>query len=333
MKFGTGLSLQHPLGVDLWEQLTGGVERAKRAEAMGFDFIGTGQHYVAQPYQMLQPFPVLAFLAPQVKMRLVATIIVPLQNPVDLAEQIATLDVLSRGRITLDAALGYRDEEYHAFGIPRRVRAQRMEETLKLLPELWTKDQVTFHGSQFHLDRSPTGLKPVQRPHPPIWVAATSDPAIQRAGRLGLPWAVAPAEAMSNIIRHLPMYEKALKEAGHPKPKEFIMIRGFCVRERRAEAWELAEKYLGAKFATYSRWGQDRAVTDEKPFAGQSFQELASEHFIIGDPDDCMRGLERLVALGATHTHLYTQWPGVPVEQEDETLRVFGAKIQPAFKG
>ncbi len=333
MHFGIGMGLQQPAGEDLRKHLSEGLDRLKRAEQMGFDYTGAGQHYLAYPYQMLQPFPVLALIAAETKMRLHATIVVPLQQPVGLAEDIATLDVISGGRMTLCAALGYRDEEYAGFGVERRTRVGRLEETLSILIQLWTKDEVTFHGKYFNLEHARPGIKPVQRPHPPILIATNSDAGVRRAGASGYPWYVAPAQPLSAITRQMLLYDEAGKAAGRAKPKEFAMSRGFCVRERREDAWKLAEKYLGAKFATYTRWGHDRTIPGETAFTSQGFKELAEGRFIIGTPDDCLREMERYAELGVSHMHLWMEWPGMPSEEAEKTMQLFGKKVRPVLKG
>ncbi len=100
---------------------------------MGFELVYQGQHYLTRPYQQLQAMPLLARLSAEAEgMEMVATQLVPVHHPVDLAERVATMDVITGGRFVLSAALGYRDEEYQAFGVDRRRRVSRFMECLEV---------------------------------------------------------------------------------------------------------------------------------------------------------------------------------------------------------
>ena len=126
-------------------------------------------------------------------MEVAATVIlVPLHNPVELAESVATMDAICDGRFIFGVGLGYREEEYIAFGVRRQERVGRLIEALDIMKLLWAEDQVEYHGKYYQVPLIQSTYRTVQKPHPPIWVAANHDLAIQRAGRLGLPWLVNP---------------------------------------------------------------------------------------------------------------------------------------------
>src|SRR5258708_27319549 len=117
-------------------------------------------------------------------MRIITGIfLVSVQKPLDIAEQLATLDVMSGGRLVFGAGLGYRDVEFKAFGTTVHERVQRLEENLLAIKRLWTEDDVSMKGSHFELDRATVSLKPVQKPHPPICLGANADAAARGAGR------------------------------------------------------------------------------------------------------------------------------------------------------
>ncbi len=124
-----------------------------------------------------------------------------LAHPVDLAEQLATLDILSGGRLTVGAGLGYRDVEFDAFGVPRDRRLRRFRENLDLVRRLWTDDEVSFAGDAGRLDGVRPVLRPVQLPHPPIWLAGHTDAALTRTARTGLPWLAAAAHVDADHMR------------------------------------------------------------------------------------------------------------------------------------
>ncbi len=154
------------------------------AQANGFTYIAIGQHFLYGELRWLQPVPLLARIAAEVdpNVRLATQIMIaPLYHPVMLAEEIATLDVVTEGRLIFGAGLGYRPEEFDYLGVPYKERAGRFDESLELMKKLWTQESVTHDGKYWQLDDVKPHLFPVQDPHPPIWIAPTRSPAYAAA--------------------------------------------------------------------------------------------------------------------------------------------------------
>ena len=139
---------------------------------------------------------------------------------------------------------------------------------------LWTQDEVTFHGKHFHLDGARVALKPIQKPHPPVWIAANADAAIIRAARLGYLWYVDPHAAFSTIERQVGLYRQAAGEAGRPATVDLPMIKEFYVHQDRKSAFEDVRPFLGGKYESYADWGQDQALLGQESFR-VSFEDLA----------------------------------------------------------
>ncbi len=178
MKFGLALSglLQHFRAADMVQRFADVLHLVRFARDLGFDYVYAGQHFLSHPFQMFQPLVSLGCIGAETgDMDLLSAVLVPLQNPVQMAEDIATLDVITNGRVIVNAALGYRDEEYEAFGVTREDRISRMFETLRLARLLWAGNEVTFDGRFTRVTRARIGLLPVQRPRPRIWIAANGD--------------------------------------------------------------------------------------------------------------------------------------------------------------
>ena len=155
----TGIG-QQPEGTDMERSFREIVEYVRTARDLGFDFIYQGQHYLTSPYQQLQTMPLLARLSAEAEgMGIVATLLTPLHHPVDLAERAATMDVMTGGKFTIAAALGYRDEEYAAFQVERRQRVSRQMECLEVMRRLWTEEEVTFRGRHFQLEKGTDGAE------------------------------------------------------------------------------------------------------------------------------------------------------------------------------
>ena len=158
MNFGLIVSKQHPPGVSMVDRFREHVDQVRAARDAGFDLIVMGQHYLSTPFQEMQTLPALARLAAEAgTMRVGATVILlPLLNPVDVAEQVATLDVITEGRFVFGVGLGYRDEENEAFGIAPGERVPRLVEGLEV-------DQAPVGGGRG--DASRALLPPHPGPH------------------------------------------------------------------------------------------------------------------------------------------------------------------------
>ena len=152
---------------------------------------------------------------------------------------------------------------------------------LELVRRLWTGEPVTHHGETCRLDAVRMNIRPVQRPSPPVWVAANNDNAIRRAAHIGDTWMVNPHSTTATIRRQLVLYREALDAAGKPFPGELPCIKEvFCAKDRKT-AVETAGPYLLAKYRDYASWGQDAAMPDDESF-DQEFDDLLRDRFILG---------------------------------------------------
>ena len=187
MQFGLMLRGVFPQGEDMRARFAELMEQARLMETLGYDSITKGSHYSSYPMQEMTQLPFLArVMAEAPSLRLNAGIVLlALHKPLDIAEQFATLDLMSGGRMIFGCALGYRDVEYKGFGVPRRAGRKRFEENLEAVKRLWSGEPVTMQGSHFELDGARISVPSVQKPHPPIWIGANADVAIRRAARLG----------------------------------------------------------------------------------------------------------------------------------------------------
>jgi alkanesulfonate monooxygenase SsuD/methylene tetrahydromethanopterin reductase-like flavin-dependent oxidoreductase (luciferase family) len=134
-------------------------------------------------------------------------LLLALANPLEVAETFASLDVVSGGRITLGVGLGYRDVEYDAFGIARHERVRRFEENLRMLEALWAGEAVSAELAWCRPDGATLTILPVQRPRPPLWMAADGDRAVERAARMADTWIINPHTTSSTIARQLQLFE------------------------------------------------------------------------------------------------------------------------------
>ena len=156
------------------------------ASRMGFEWVSIGQHWLSHPTVWPQPFPMLARLAPESgAMRLkTSVLLLPILNPVEVAESVATLDHICHGRLDVGVAIGYREAELATAGLARADRVAKLEESLDVMKRLWRGETVDFAGRYVHVQQGRLGFTPYQTPHPPLEMGAQSEGATRRAARL-----------------------------------------------------------------------------------------------------------------------------------------------------
>ncbi len=336
MDFGLFIASQHPSG-SMADHVDGHLEQVRAARDAGFAAIYANHPDVSNPYQQLHPMPFLARISAESgDMRLgVGILLTTLLNPVDVCEQVTTLDAITHGRFIFGVGLGYRDVEYDAFGIDRSRRVAIFEEGLALIRRLWIEPVVSHQGDRIKLDAVSWPTRPIQRPHPPIWVAANNDPAVRRAARLGDAWMINPHTRLEVLVRQMAVYREALEAAGKPFPKVVPIIKDVYLGATREEAVRDARPFLEEKYRTYVKWGQDEALPADDSI-DVPFEQLQDERFILGTPEDLIEALERYeTELGVNHVAFRLQWPGAaeatPQQKVLNAIRLIGEKVIPHF--
>jgi alkanesulfonate monooxygenase SsuD/methylene tetrahydromethanopterin reductase-like flavin-dependent oxidoreductase (luciferase family) len=302
------------------------------AQASGFTYIAIGQHFLYGDLRWLQPVPLLARLAADVdpQVRLATQIMIaPLYHPVLLAEEIATLDVVTEGRLIFGAGLGYRPEEFGYLGVPFTERAARMDESLDLIRRLWTEDEVTFHGRFWTLDGVQPHLRPVQRPHPPIWIGAHSLAGARRAGRFGDGYACPPETPAAEAAERY----AAVKEGFAARGKEFgpqPLRRNVLVADTTEEAVTEYARVAQGRYISYAQRGLDvMAGTDLR----EDFAAAVAGHAVIGSPGRVVAQLvDLLTALPVDPLLVRPQWPSMDAGEAIAAIKRLGADVLPAIR-
>lgn len=335
VQVGLFLTNQHPRGSDLVAAQHGQLEMVRHARDQGWDSVFVGQHFLTSPMAMLQPVPFLARLAADAgDMRLgLGILLLPLLNPVHVAETVASLDILTGGRLTFGVGLGYRDVEYAAFGLSRAEGVERLERNLEVIEALWAQDEVTVDLPWCRLDGVTLNVKPVQKPRPPLWMAANRDEAVRRAARMADTWMINPHATFETIRRQIVLFRRTAREAGRPPFSELPMMREIYCGPDTATAWRRAGPYLAAKYGVYADWGQDRVMPTEEDFR-VPLQELAGDRFILGSPDECFDLLRPWRdEMGIDHFIFRTHWSGMPTRVALESMKMLSDEVIPRLKG
>ena len=270
--------------------------------------------------------------APNVRLN-AGIVLLSLYTPLEIAEQFATLDIMSGGRIIFGAALGYRDVEFKAFGVPMKRRARRFEQNLIAIKRLWTEDSVDMKGDHFELVGASCLPKPIQNPHPPVWIGANADAALERVARLGDCWYINPHNRIGTIKRQIEIYRQALDYLGKPFPEELPMRRELFVARTREEAMRVCGPYIQQKYAAYQSWGQQRQMPEGDNDLGGGFEELLGDRFLIGSPDEVAEQILGLhESIGVNHLIMSIEWGGMAQDLILETIHLIAEEVIPRVR-
>lgn len=286
-------------------------EDAINAETLGYEFLSTGEHvfFYGPIGNSLISLAAAAGATRHIKLMSSITL-VPLYPPALLAKQIAALDVVSGGRFNLGVGVGGEyAREFEACGVPVNERGARTNESLEVMKRLWTEDDVTFDGRFTKLPGVSLNPKPVQKPHPPIWISGRSDAAMRRCAKYGtgwLPYMYTP-EKLENSLRTITAYAEKEERTDSVSPGLFIF---FAVHEDRDEAIKMATDRLSVQY-------------------NQDFSPLVGKYALAGNPEDCIARLREYIDAGANTIILNSACPGnYMVENE----RLLAKEVLPAFR-
>jgi alkanesulfonate monooxygenase SsuD/methylene tetrahydromethanopterin reductase-like flavin-dependent oxidoreductase (luciferase family) len=311
MKVGLFINTQFPEGFSLTERIPELVAQVRAARDAGFASLWFPHHWLTHPLQMLQLGPVMGYLAAEASGMTIGPniLILPPLNPVHVAEEAATFDVLTGGRYSLGLGLGYRQPEFDAFGIPLAERAPRFTESIALMRRLWTEDRVSHRGRFYSVENAGIGVKPVRPGGPPLYIAGQAAVSVRRAARIGDAWLAVNSGGLGTV----------LEEYGR-RPIEFPITLECYVGANQASAHEECRGPLEYKYAAYAAWG----LADQANVPSD-FVEFARDRFIIGDKARVKEEIARYrQLLGVDHFIMRCQWPGLAQEQALGTIRRLG---------
>jgi probable F420-dependent oxidoreductase len=321
-------------------------ELARIAEESGFDTATVGHHHF-MPGNMSDPLTFLAAVAARTETLRLGTGIfqLPVHNPIRVAEQVATLDELSGGRISLGVGLGWWPTEYEVQGSVFRERGARMSEALEILRLVWTTERTSFEGRFHSFPELTVYPRPIQHPYPPLWVAGVADAAIERAALLGDAWLCGPVQSLTKAQSCLAAYRSAREPTG--RRADWILRRYAWVGRDRAEVErEALPAYVGGLMEHWRESIEDEAelALFRRIDAGEDVpaMEIAQDRLLWGGPDDVIAQIERYRELtGCDHVHS-AFGAGLPAGSSasstmgsfDELatmIRRYGAEVIPAF--
>lgn len=340
LKMGLYLNSQHPDHEDANARLRSTVEQVTLAERLGFDSIWAGEHHVTPGYHFFPQLALLSHLAAHSGEMALGTnlVLLPLHPPVDVAEQVALIDQLCGGRFILTVGQGYRVEEFEAFGSPHAERLARFVDGVEVIRRLWTGEAVDHETPWYSLSGATVRPLPAQRGGVPIWIGATTERAIRRAGRLGDAFMATPNVSSAEVRHQLDLFASERAAAGLPPATEAgRVIEAFCHRDA-SEARRRCAPHLLTKYAAYASWGLRGTAfgtddTGNTPSEEERLVELARDRFVIGDPDDVAAGLvAQHREVGLSHVAMRVSWPGSDSTDTMECIELLGTEVLPRVR-
>lgn len=298
------------------------LDMAAWADEQGFDLISLSEHHGAEDGYLPSPVALAGCIVGRtrrVQIRVVA-LLLPLYDPVKLAEDLAILDIASDGRVGIVAGMGYRPVEYEMFGIDWATRGQRMDDCLTALLSAWSGEPFEFEGRRVQVTP-----RPQSRPHPFVAVGGHGRNAARRAARFGLPF-----QPAVNTPEVLALYRSECGRLGVENPMAIPPGSGemVYVSEDPDRTWDEIGRYLLYEAQTYASWqlpGQRSAVCSD----ATSVAELRAEgRYLVLTPEECVARARGPFA----STVLYPLCGGIPPELAWPSLELYASRVLPALR-
>ena len=305
------------------------LRQAELAESLGFDVLWAHEHHSGAAMYPA-PLMTLAALASRTKRIGLGTnmLLLPLYHPLRVAEDSAMVDVMSGGRLRLGVSAGYAESDLRAFAVPPGERVRRMRDGIGLIRAVWTGEPVTLENSLSHLTEFKLFPRPLQDPAPPIYVGGTVDAAIRRAARLGDEFLISTTQRIADIPRIIAVYNDELRRIGKdPSGKSTTLNRIVHVVPDGGSKAGAVEFFSQRFLRLYDAWGHQNvtALGD----AARSSADVDAEHFIIGEPAECIDRIARYAGLGVREIACLMNFGGPESASVERSMRLFAERVMP----
>ena len=350
MEFGVLNFFEHPAGGKTEQRLfKEQLDTLRAAEELGFDYIWAPEHHFTEYGFSASPMLTLAAMASVTKrVRLgSAVVVLPFNDPVRVAEEGAMIDLMSDGRFDLGVGRGFQPVEFRGFGVDQERSHEIFSEALQIIEHAWTGETVSFEGKHFKIDEHAVHPRPIQQPHPPIWLAAVSAPSFEMAGMRGfnLLCSLAPGFHTAEYVQ---TYRRALQTGGHNAAKKQIgaLCMVYC-----ADTTEQARQDFGGPVLWYFRM-MEKYVAWQAGKAGkpiESYEEyekvrrylhtvdwdelLRTRAIVCGNPAHCLKQIEEMrEQCGFTQLICWTRLAGLDHRKVLRSMELFSGHVLPHFR-
>ena len=318
---------------------------AAAVETAGFDGLWVSEHHFTDDGYMSGLFPVLGALANATTSLTLGTnvALAPLYNPLRLAEDAAVVDLVSHGRFLLGLAIGYRDEEFSALGVPKRERVARLQECVEVCRKAWTGERFSHHGVTTVVDD--LVVRPAPGTPPPIWLGGWVDAAIERAAAIGDGY-ISPVGDLDDTIQRVAVLDRAAERAGRSAPLP-IGTATWCALTSPGASIDASSSISRGVAHLYDRYATWYSSSTDVG-GGQAVGEMISQILglptdqlpptvVSGTADEVVAVLVPLAAeFSGTRDHrlcVRLQYPGMSRTEVFDQVALFASEVMPALRG
>ena len=350
MKFGLLALFESPEGRDESQVISDQIDLMVAAEDLGFDSVWPAEHHFTEYGYCASPAVTLAAVAARTnRIRLgTGVVVLPLNHPVRIAEDFAFLDRLSDGRVELGVGRGYQPAEFAGYNVDPSRSREMMNEALEVILGTWTQDDFCYDGDFYHVEHLHTRPRPIQQPHPPVWMAALSEESFAMCGRLGLNLLCAPVFGfdLRQGASFIAGYRQALAAAGHTvDDREIAALTITYVadtsQQARAElqdavlwyyrtlAKHIAPAAGSAAIRGYESYGRAREFLETVDWD----TVLEQGAVICGSPDEVSdRIAEAAESCGFNNLLAWTSIGGLDRRLARRSMELLAEKVMPRFR-
>lgn len=330
VKFGYLLGFRNPPGspLDFGALYTELFRQVEYVDQTGFDSIWLTEHHFTDDGYLAAVMPMLAAIAARTRRVAIGTyvLLAPFYHPLRLAEDTATIDVLSNGRLRLGIGLGYRGEEFAGFQVLRPQRLGRTLETIEILKRAWTGERFSFSGRYFQFRDVRVLPQPISKPHPELLWGGMTPVAIRRGAALGLSFACNLGR------REVALYRETLQQLGKdPTAYNVVNSRTVYVADTAEQAWADIEAAALYQAALYAKWLAEASGGTQHWI--QPTPEQVRRTCILGSPEEVCRQLLELCRSGQmTELIVNMQLPGLAPAKVMRSLERFATEVLSALR-
>ncbi len=348
MKFGLFHSVQLPNPSEQDRYYAEAMEQVFHAERLGYNSVWFTEHHFTRHGIVSATTSVLAYLAGVTNtIRLgTAVTVMPFHNPVQLAEQTATVDVLSNGRLDLGVGRGYQWGEFHRMNIPMDEASRRFEESMEILTRSWTSAEPFDHRGEFWSFNDLTVLpRPVQQPHPPVYVAASGADSVARVVRNDWNLLIGQGESHSQVAGQVRFYRDALAEVESNFTSERVVVARAMYT---AMTTEQARREAEVPFMWFKRTGQEVSAPPDhqvellpeeyaayrnrySPDSRFDYGAMCDNVMLFGSPDHIAERIEALRGSGVENLIFFVNFGGIEHQKVLDSLELFASEVMPQF--
>jgi alkanesulfonate monooxygenase SsuD/methylene tetrahydromethanopterin reductase-like flavin-dependent oxidoreductase (luciferase family) len=305
-------------------------EEIEEAEGLGYTGVWLSEHHFVDDGYLPSPLVVAAALAARTERITIGTnvLLLPMHHPLRVAEDAAVAHLVSGGRFVLGVGQGYVQHEFEVLGFNRKHRPSLFEEGVEIIRRAWEEGRIGYEGMRWHFEDLPFGPRLERRP--PIYIGASADTAIDRAGRMADGFLTSAAWGTGNVLTYRKVREALARHGRAEEDFPYVASGVVYVHEDAERARSDVAPAIAYQRSRYAEWGTDRGEPKPEPIRPK---DLSWEKYFVGNPDEITEDLTKLHAEAPyNHFCFWARLPGITHEQALKGMRLFASQVAPRVR-